>query len=467
MRILIDGTAKEKLNPFFFETLSLLFCPSDNKFGEETGKASGNYINITAEDSYAKIMICNCGKIDVGSVEISPSEDYSVETAKLFYRIAQNLTGIAPPWGIYTGIRPARAADTADADALCKLYLMSADKAALAVKTNKFGRDALIRAGEHNPRDFSLYISVPFCPTRCHYCSFISYATPRFLKLIPDYLPKLTEELKYLGETVRERGMKLRTIYIGGGTPTTLTESQLDILCKAAADNFDIANGIEYTVECGRADTITREKLVTLKRHSVNRISINPQTLCDATLERIGRNHTAEQFYQAFALAREIGFDVINSDVIAGLPGDAPGETVSTVRKLAESLSPENITVHTFCVKKSARAKDDGDSYSAYSSDTEREVSECHAILESAGYIPYYMYRQKYTSSNLENTGYAKPATECMYNIYMMDEVHSIIAAGAGAVTKIVCGGKIERSANYKYPYEYIGNGYKCIDGLL
>ena len=305
----------------------------------------------------------------------------------------------------------------------------------------------------------SVYIAIPFCPSRCAYCSFVSYTSPKLLKLIPDYLRALAVDIRHTFSVIRELGLTVSSVYIGGGTPTILNERELEFLLDTLSPYTD---GIEeYTLESGRPDTITREKLLTAVKYGVDRISVNPQTLDDSVLEKIGRNHTTEMFYKAYETARECGIRAINVDTIAGLPYDHSANFAKTIDRIID-LKPENVTVHTFTVKKSAEILKDG-VFDREGIDAAVSVKYSEEALISAGYYPYYMYRQKNTVGNLENVGYAKPGFDGLYNVYMMEEVHSIFACGASSVTKFVSlpdNGevKIERIFEPKYPYEYLDN---------
>jgi len=461
MKIIING---DFIPEFYIQTFSLLFFPDDNNFGKNNQRE--NYIKINKSGINIAVEICYNKKI---AVKNNICRDHIAEAGRLFYEAASELTGIYPPWGIHTGIRPAKTAgdiliknnfdEIKTINILRDEYLMRENKAALALKTYKNGAAAVKNKINNNIRDFSLYISVPFCLTKCKYCSFVSFATPRLLKLIPEYINKLIEELKLIGEITR--GMDLKTVYIGGGTPTVLDCETLEILLNAVKTNFDLTNLEEYTAECGRADTITEEKLAVLKNFGVDRISVNPQTLNDEILKNIGRGHTSGDFFKAFDTARKSGIKNINADFIIGLPGENKSSMINTIKTLAD-LKPANITAHSFCLKKSAEFK--RENYNALDAfDLNCALETGYDILNSAGYKPYYMYRQKYAAGNLENTGFCLENCECLYNIYMMDEVHTIFGAGAGAMTKFVRENKIERVANYKYPYEYIKNDFKII----
>ncbi len=394
--------------------------------------------------------------------------DYSAECERVFavmiYELLEEITGISPKWGILTGIRPVkRAAEWLEdgfppeeiLEQFEQLYKVSPQKTQLLLDIARLQRPVIRQIRE---QDFSLYVSIPFCPTRCRYCSFVSHSIAQAKKLIPDYLNKLCEEIRATGALADKLGLRLKTVYFGGGTPTTLEAPQLDRLFQAIRQAFDGSAVTEYTVEAGRADTITREKLQTIYDAGVTRISINPQTFDDRVLERIGRKHTAAQVVDCYQMAREIGFDNINMDFIAGLDGDSYEGFCRTL-ETALSLAPENITVHTLSVKRSSDLYYDAAMIDAVRNNPTAAMTDfSQKALASAGYFPYYLYRQKNTVQNLENVGFCKPGREGIYNIYMMEELETVLAVGAGAVSKLVCqqNGYIERIFNYKYPYEYI-----------
>jgi oxygen-independent coproporphyrinogen-3 oxidase len=302
---------------------------------------------------------------------------------------------------------------------------------------------------------FSLYVSIPFCPTRCSYCSFVSQSVEQCLGQIPEYLDNLCKEIEYTAKLVSRLGLVLDTVYFGGGTPTTLEADQLERLMKTIANSFDLSQLREYTVEAGRPDTITKQKLEAIKRNGCTRVSINPQTLSDSVLEKIGRKHTTEQFFKAFELAREVGFDSINTDIIAGLPSDTPESFAYTVDKLIQ-LGAENITVHTLSIKRAARLNRDREE-GLLENPADKMVGYATKRLLESGYVPYYLYRQKNMLENLENIGWSKPGKESLYNVYIMEEVQTILAVGAGGSTKLVDtkNKRLERVFNYKFPLEY------------
>jgi oxygen-independent coproporphyrinogen-3 oxidase len=380
--------------------------------------------------------------------------------AALLFSLLRVRTGLRPPWGILTGIRPVRFCNAlmerglderAVMDALVNDYEVMPEKAALALETARAERAVLALNGD---RAFSLYISIPFCPSRCHYCSFVSHEIEKCAKLIPDYVRLLCEEIRHIAETARGCGLTLQTVYIGGGTPTTLDAADLARIMAAVRDSFDLSGLLEYTVEAGRPDTITADKLRVIRDYGATRISINPQTMRDDVLNIIGRAHTARQVSESFLLAREAGFDVINMDVIAGLPGDTEAGYLDTIDQVL-AFKPENITVHTLTLKRASALRDAGGALSPM--DVAASLESGAAKLRGAGYTPYYMYRQKGTRDNLENIGYTRPGHAGVYNVYIMEEVHTVLAAGAGGVTKLCAPpSTVKRVYNYKYPYEYI-----------
>ncbi len=391
-----------------------------------------------------------------------PRKEIDRQFCLLLFPLLQNASGIRPKWGILTGIRPVKLihryrnegkTDPQIIRLLQKDYLVSPEKAELSMMT----ADHEIRVIESShTNSFSLYVAIPFCPSRCSYCSFVSQSVERLAQDIPAYLHLLCRELSEIGKLTKKLSLRLETVYIGGGTPTTLSAKQLQHLFEVIASSFDLSHLREYTVEAGRPDTITEAKLCAIRDAGIERISINPQTFSDSVLRTIGRRHTAQDVLDAYMLARSVGFSCINMDLIAGLPGDTP-EGFSKTLDTALSLSPENITVHTLTLKRSSTLyQENRQQFSSGEGETAKMLTLSRERLLANGYRPYYMYRQKNTLESLENVGYAKPGYEGLYNVFIMDETHSILAAGASAVTKLVePGGKIERIFNFKYPDEY------------
>lgn len=395
----------------------------------------------------------------------SESDDsfYERKMAVMLFCLLSEITSYTPPWGILTGVRPAKLmtklreahGEEKAVDYFINELKVSEDKTALALMVSK-NETPIIDSS--SPDSFSLYISIPFCPTRCSYCSFISHSNESAKKLIPEYVEKLCDEIKVTASIAEEQKLKLESVYIGGGTPTALSAEQLKKVTDAISQSFDLSGVREYTIEAGRPDSITEEKFNVIKNSGATRISINPQTFNDSVLKEIGRNHTSEQTISAFSLARKKGFDNINMDLIAGLPTDTFESFENTLDK-AISLNPENITVHTLALKRSSTLVTEGKRTNSAVL-TKDMLTLVQKKLTQAGYEPYYMYRQSKSLGNLENVGWAKKGYEGIYNVYMMEECHTILSVGAGAVIKLKAPhtSEIERIYNYKYPYEYIGN---------
>ena len=474
MILRIDGDLK----PYYAQTLCMIFFPGV-KFPENelpSSEIPEAHFHVSCDNGVARALVSVAlnGKKETRSgecaaeMEIDEAKARQIAAGAAFYEAASALTGYRPPWGILTGVRPAKVASElmrygyTPEDATKRIvqkYLTAPHKAQLAVTVSQ-AEDRLIRPELR--RTCSVYIGIPFCPSRCSYCSFVSYTSPKLLSLIPDYLTALRTNIRTVFETIRELGLTLSTVYIGGGTPTVLNADQLQFLLDAVNQETDVSCLEEFTLEAGRPDTITTEKLAIAKRLGVSRISVNTQTLNDDVLASIGRHHTAEQFLRAYDMAKEAGIPHINVDLIAGLTGESVKSFSSSVDRIID-LDPDNITVHTFSVKKAAEIRQVNSSvYDAEGAVAAQSVDYAQRALTDAGYAPYYMYRQKNTVGNLENIGYARPGTEGLYNVYMMEEVHSIFAAGASAVTKFVspleadgtC--RIERIFEAKYPYEYL-----------
>ena len=395
------------------------------------------------------------------SAKAETSEGKAAKMEYLLYEILSEITGLEPKWGTLTGIRPVKLALSMMDNGLSAEDVRRKFREERLVSEEKL--DLLMSTAEHErairalskPESVSMYISIPFCPSRCSYCSFTSHAIEKAAKLIPQYVDLLCEELRDTAMLMDELGLHLETVYMGGGTPTVLTPEQMDRVLSTARSSFDFSGVRELTVEAGRPDTITPEKLEVMKKNGVDRISINPQTMDDGVLELIGRKHTAKDVIDAFYMARSFGFDNINMDLISGLPGDDFDKFRKTIDSVL-GLEPENITLHTLTVKRSANLAGDAQKMLSRSVDEMNEHAFC--CFDEAGYYPYYLYRQKGTVEALENTGFCKPGKEGIYNVFIMDETHSILATGAGGVTKLKDphGSKIERIFNFKFPYEYI-----------
>ena len=392
------------------------------------------------------------------------SEAQELAAAKTIFLLLQKRTGYTPPWGMLTGVRPSKLMITLMRDMGAQqaldyftgTLLVQPDKTALAAAVAR-QEEKILRASR--PDSYSLYLSVPFCPSRCSYCSFVSHSinSPSAKKLIEPYVALLLREIEMTGTIARELGLRLETVYIGGGTPTTLSAAQLTAVCEAIAVHFPLRDAREFTVEAGRPDTITHDKLDALCTAGVSRISINPQTLNDDVLAHIGRRHSAQDAIDCFRMARDAGFDNINMDLIAGLETDTPDSFRRTLDGIL-SLAPENITVHTLALKRSSRMVQEENARSQGGAAVAEMLSDAQARCTAGGYVPYYMYRQSRCIGNFENVGWCLSDKECLYNVYMMEEVHTVLACGAGAVTKLrePHGPMIERVFNFKYPYEYI-----------
>ena len=382
----------------------------------------------------------------------------------LLYNAFVELTGTRPAWGMLTGIHPVKLlrqyveergeeAGAAYFQSHCHVTPQKADLARRVLRAQGPAVEALTE------NDFSLYVSIPFCPTRCAYCSFVSQDIEHAKKLMDPYFDLLLVEVEKTAQVTKALGLSLVSVYIGGGTPTTLSAPQLSALCGKIQQVFDMSRCTEFTVEAGRPDTITREKLEARRERGISRISINPQSLSDQVLRNIGRRHTAQDVVDAFRLAQELGFDNINAHLIVGLPGDSLESFQKTLEGVI-GLGASNVTVHSLALKRSARLNAPGGDLSLHSQRGETAAMMDYSIqrLTQEGVEPYYLYRQTRMAGNLENTGWAKPGTICRYNIYTMDESNSVIACGAGGVSKLKdpYSGRLERIFNFKYPTEYI-----------
>lgn len=378
-----------------------------------------------------------------------------------FYRAALPFLDEVPAWGALSGVRPTKLVSRylmaggtlKSADRMLReVYDVSEPRRKLCLQAAKFTMDALEqqRAG-----DISLYVGIPFCPTRCIYCSFVSEAVEKSRHLMEPYLQALEQEIKAAAEGLRAHPHRIRTVYIGGGTPTTLDAEQLAWLLDTMYRKFDLSECLEFTVEAGRPDTLDPEKLRVIKEHGATRISINPQTMDDRVLRIMGRSHDSKAVLRAYEQARMAGHDNINMDLIAGLPGDTPEGFGDSLRQVLD-LEPCNITVHTLALKKAAKLYYEARTELPTGEMVARMLREGNEALAACGYRPYYLYRQKYMTGSFENVGWCRNGTQNLYNIYMMEELHSILSLGAGGMTKIVRDGKIARLSNPKYPREYI-----------
>ena len=457
------------------EKLIRIFLPFE-KIEFLNDRAEGDNV-ATAEINKKAIATLNFGGKcyshcrEIENINGDSEKDCELFLALALFECLKECFNYSPQWGILTGVRPAKLFSRLTkskgllfAEDYFKNYLMVSDKKIALCKETIKGENEITSLSK--PDSFSLYISIPFCPSRCNYCSFVSHSVEQAKAYIPQYVELLCNEIKLTAQKAKANNLKLMTVYIGGGTPTTLSAEQLTMVMNTVRDNFDLGSILEYTVEAGRPDTITKEKLIAIKNGGATRISINPQTMNDNVLLNIGRRHTAQQAIESFKIARECGFDNINMDLIAGLSGDDYESFKKTVEIVA-ALNPESVTVHSLSMKRASNLTANGEL-------PEIEMGKIASNMVDFAYnylgenkiFPYYMYRQSKTVGNLENVGYAKKGFECLYNVYIMDETHTILACGASAVTKLrePNGDKIERIFNFKYPYEYINRFEEMIE---
>ena len=387
------------------------------------------------------------------------------------YRAALRSGIKRPAWGSLTGVRPGKlfAAlldEGMDSERAVREFMEKYDvtekRARLCLDTSL---ETVKAEKSLMPNDVCLYVGIPFCPTRCAYCSFVSQSVEKSMKLIEPFLDALYKEIDAVAARVRENGLRVISIYMGGGTPTTLSASQLDALCTLIAEKFDLSALREYTVEAGRPDTITGDKMRVLRRHGVDRVSVNPQTMSDKVLDTIGRKHTARDIVDALEKVRSVGGFAVNMDLIAGLPDDSVEGFDDTLTRVL-ALEPENITVHTLSLKKGSRITLENAPIPT-ADEVERMLDIAQERLRDAGYAPYYLYKQKFMSGGFENVGWAKEGYINLYNIFIMEELCSILAVGGGGSTKLICAGDTMniRLMAPKYPLEYINNiGKTCAD---
>lgn len=470
-----------KNHPYLYECENLcrVFFPDETVKAVTEGEANDDIVAFT-ELKRAKGRTHLLARVSAFGMteELCDELDDSAENydelcerklATALYNAFRAVTGYTPQWGLLTGVRPAKlihalsnklGSDDRASDYFKNELLVSPHKTALARRVAQ-SENAIIALSQ--PKSFSLYISIPFCPTRCSYCSFVSSSMKSAKRLIPQYVELLKQEIIETARIAGDLNLRLESIYFGGGTPTTLEASQLQELIEVIEQSFDLSHLREYTIEAGRPDTLTREKLEVINSGFKKRISINPQTMNDDVLKVIGRAHTAGQAVDMFSLARQVGISNINMDVIAGLPTDTLQSFVDTIDKII-ALSPESITVHTLSLKRSSTLAGQDRSFLKDSELVSDMLNKAQEKLYLNGYFPYYMYRQSRMVGNLENVGWSKVGYECLYNVFMMDETHTILSCGAGAVTKLRVPGvnKIERIFNYKYPFEYV-SGFETI----
>lgn len=457
---------------FELENISRLFLPQEPiRWGSpsqmpDSGVKAYTLLNEQEDGTHLTVRLVLEDFDETAEETVPPGRFFDMDEcelrmATLLYGLFVKLFGFTQSWGVLTGVRPVKLLRrmTAEVGAekagvyFRQKLLLSPEKMRLAEETLR-AEDKLLALSR--PESFSLYVSVPFCPTRCDYCSFVSYSVEKAKKLIPPYVELLCQEIRRTGEIARDLGLRLETVYFGGGTPTTFSAGQMETVMAAVAQSFDLSALREYTVEAGRPDTVTLEKLQVIRAGGADRVSINPQTLSDEVLRGIGRRHTTAQFYEAFDLARQVGFSSINTDLIAGLPGDT-AEGFSRTMDGILALAPENVTVHTLSLKRASNLVVEKRSELPAGDVAVGMVAESAARLPAAGYHPYYLYRQSRMAGNQDNVGWSLPGHDGLYNVYIMDETHTILGVGAGAVTKLKQYGTnyLERIYNYKFPYEY------------
>ena len=478
MKLVIENRTPY-LNNYHFQTLCLLYYPGE-KFPPNIESAENTaqfFMEMRKKDGadavYAKVVLSAGRREETAEACYSPDDFSSPQdmafaaqaaAGSAFLDAGQRLFGFIPPWGYLTGLRPVKRAryhldKGMNRDSVRRLfvedYRVSEEKTDLSLEIAETEKKML---EPYTDRDCCLYIAIPFCPTRCEYCSFVSYSNQKLFKTIPDYLSRLDEDLARTGEVIKNTGFNLRSIYIGGGTPSVLNEEQLEAIFRRIHRSFDMSGLREFSFESGRPDTTTKFKLMLAKSYGADRVSVNPQTTDDEVLRRIGRRHTVSQFFTAAETALAIGFKSVNADLIAGLPGDSC-EGFSKSLEDVINLGFNNITVHTLSVKNASPMRfDEADVYDADGINARKCVSYARRRLADAGLLPYYLYRQKNTVGNAENVGYAVPGTECDYNVLMMEETNTVFACGASAITKLVSadGSVINRIAFPKYPFEYL-----------
>lgn len=455
------------------QSLLMLFPGEKPEYPE--GSPSGERCELRVSRG-AKYTVCTALLLRSGAAfrgraqaeNPDPADEYALRGCEnrlvklAFYRAALASGLPRPEWGSLSGVRPAKLMDgylreglspRAAKGRFMREYFVSGSRAGLCLDAALAAQEA---ARSLDERDVCLYVGIPFCPTRCAYCSFVSQSVEKSMKLMEPFLDALLLDIRATAAETRRAGLRPVALYMGGGTPTTLSAAQLDRLCAALEREFDLSALREYTVEAGRPDTITAEKLRVLRAHGVGRVSVNPQTMSDSVLEAIGRRHTAQDIVDALALVRECGGFEVNMDLIAGLPTDTAGGFSRTLDAVL-SLAPENVTVHTLSLKRGSGLTLAGRPLP--------EAGEVRAMLDEAmerlagsGYAPYYLYRQKNMAGGFENVGWTKPGSENLYNICIMEELCSILAMGAGGSTKLVADGgkRIKRFIAPKYPQEYI-----------
>ena len=463
------------------QSLLTLFPGEKSVYGTVDKTADTRWARVTLTEEDERVQVTT--ELGVDGKSAAHSYDYPLSGTEYekegqrrhavgisFFGAAKDLLGISPAWGSLTGVRPSKVALSLIREGgkkraekeLQELYCVTPARARLAIEA----ADAGIRAAaELEPNDISLYVGIPFCPTRCAYCSFVAQSVEKSFSLVEPYLEALFDEITAAGQLVRDLGLNVKSFYMGGGTPTTLTADQMDRLLSKLEQNFDFNGLDELTIEAGRPDTIDEEKLRVLRAHNTTRVSINPQTMEDNVLAAIGRRHTADDIRRAMEQVRVANFPHVNMDLIAGLPEDTPEGFARSLDEVI-SMGADNITVHTLSLKKGSRIMLEGSRIPG-ADEVAQMLDYADPTLRKHGFAPYYLYRQKYMSGSFENVGWTKPGGTGLYNIYIMEELHSILSLGAGGSTKMVGGGQIRRAFNAKYPREYIDRPEKRRANLM
>lgn len=441
-----------------FQMFNIFYGFKQIEFSEENFDFS---IDISSE-----FIKCKFGSIEE-DYQVNNSKEIKEEIKLNAFSFLTKITKQFMPWGTLVGIRPSKIAlnlinsgknDKEIIEYFYSHYRTAEKKAKLCIDVAKVEREKV----NLDNNLISIYVGMPFCPTRCLYCSFTSNPIASCSKIVPEYLAALMLEIDKVANYISQKGLKIQCVYFGGGTPTSISDQQFEIVMEHIYNNFVKHNNIqEFTVECGRPDSITEKKLITMKKYNVHRISVNPQTMNDKTLKLIGRNHTVKDTIDKFNMARKLGFDNINMDIIVGLPGEGIEEIEKTCDSIFE-LNPDNITIHGLSIKRASRLYEDIINKKDYSIAPHEELIKMYnktaSLAENLQMKPYYMYRQKNMVGNMENIGYCKQNKEGIYNIQMIEDKQTIIACGADAVTKVVypVNNKIERTTNVKDVREYI-----------
>lgn len=453
--VYVSTKDKEKKEEPVHYHMDVQFAPEEIIFFWKRVEASEDNVNQTG--------ITKCVAVDDTN-----RKETKNSLKRTLYQLLSEYTGVELPWGNLTGIRPTKIpmalleegkSEEEIARYMKETYFTSDEKIKLSIEIAE--RELALLKKLDYEEGYSLYIGIPFCPTTCLYCSFTSYSLAAWKNRMDEYLDALEKELDYTA--VKFAHKKLNSIYIGGGTPTTLNPQQLDRLIRKIKCSFDLSDLVEFTVEAGRPDSITKEKLMVLRNHDISRISINPQTMKQETLDLIGRHHTVQQTIDSFYLARELGFDNINMDLIVGLPGESLSDVADTM-EVIRKLAPDNLTVHSLAIKRAARLNIQRERYQDFEIvNTADHIALTSKVAEEMGLSPYYLYRQKNMAGNFENVGYAAPGKAGVYNVLIMEEKQSIVACGAGASTKRVWvqpnpdgTHRIERAENVKDVAQYI-----------